>query len=461
MGYKQCMKHTITLCLALLLSATSFSQSPSSPKNQTTRILFLLDASGSMYARMGDDTRINVAKRLLSRMSDSLSSLTDVEIALRVYGHQYDKQRQVCTDTKLEVGFAKDNHEEIKERIKDIRPKGTTLIAYSLQEAAYDFPSNVNCRNIIILITDGLEECDGDPCAVSQALQKQGVILKPFIIGIGMEGDFKKQFECIGKYFEANTEEAFEKVLDVVVAQALNNTTCQVNLLDKFGKPTETDVNISFYDATTKEFLTNVVHTMNDKGVPDTIYLDPAHNYDILVHTIPPVRKNNVEILPGKHTVVDIPAPQGSLHLDVDGITGYNRLNAIITKQGSCEILHMQQFNTIEPYIIGTYDLEILTLPRIRYEGIKIEQSKITTLKVHQPGKLNMITRVPFVGDIYRIKGGDYEWVCNVDIKENTVFTLQPGEYAVVARKTKEVNMINSREQTVEVISGKTTNITL
>lgn len=461
MGYKQCMKHIAAFGLALFFALSGLAQTSPKPE-QTTRILFLLDASRSMYSRMDDDTRVNVAKKLLSRMVDSLKQLSEVEVALRVYGHQYPVERQVCTDTKLEVAFGKDNHNDIKEAITGIRPRGTTLIAYSLQEAAYDFPRTPNSRNIIILITDGIEECDGDPCAVSQALQKQGIILKPFIIGIGLQEDFKAQFDCVGKYFEANTEEAFENVLEVVVSQALNNTTCQINLLDKFNKPTETDVNISFYDAKTKEFLQNVVHTLNEKGVPDTIYLDPAHNYDILVHTIPPVRKNNVEILPGKHTTIDIPAPQGSLGLEVAGLTGYPRLNALILDPKTQQIIHVQEFNTVEPLIIGTYDLEILTLPRIRYEGVEIKQSKKTTLKIFQPGKLNLVTRSDYVGDIYRVKGGDYEWVCNLDINgKNTVLVLQPGSYALVARMKKEKNIINSKDQTFEIESGKVTNITL
>ena len=455
------MKHVFTMCLALLIAQFAHGQG-ADKKAETTRILFLLDASNSMYARMENDTRINVAKRLLSRMVDSLADLDQVQIALRVYGHQYHRDRQICTDTKLEVGFNTGNHNEIKEKIKTIRPRGTTLIAYSLQEAAYDFPTSISSRNIIILITDGIEECDGDPCAVSQALQKQGVILKPFIIGIGLENEFKAQFECVGKYFEANTEETFEKVLKVVVSQALNNTTCQVNLLDVKGKATETDVNISFYDASTKQFLQNAVHTLNEHGLPDTIYLDPAHNYDILVHTIPPVRKNNVEILPGKHTAINVSTPMGSLNLSVDGLTGYGKLNALVMKPGTNEIIHVHEFNAIEPYLIGMYNLEILTLPRIRYDSIVIEQSKMTTLKIFQPGKLNIITRSEYVGDIYRIKGGDYEWVCNLDIYgKNTVLVLQPGSYALVARQKRERNIINSKKDLFDINSGKVTNITL
>ena len=127
--YKQ-----IWAILLLFLAANAYAQQPK------TRILFVLDGSGSMYAKMGEDNRITVAKRLLTRMVDSLQYQEELELALRVYGHQSQKTERNCKDTKLEVPFSKGNHQAIKDNIRDLRPKGTTLIAYSLQEAAYDFP---------------------------------------------------------------------------------------------------------------------------------------------------------------------------------------------------------------------------------------------------------------------------------------------------------------------------------
>ena len=425
-----------------------------------TRILFLLDASNSMYSRMGDDTRMNVAKRLLSRMVDSLEKIEELEIALRVYGHRQDKDDYDCEDTRLEVGFAKKNHDEIKYHIREIRPKGTTLIAYSLQQAAYDFPTESSSRNIIILITDGIEECNGDPCAVSQALQKQGVVLKPFIIGVGLDEDFKAQFDCVGKYFEASTEDAFENVLKTVVSQALDNTTCQVNLLNTAGKPLETNVNISFIDAYSGEHITNVVHTLNKYDLPDTIYLDPAHDYDVIVHTIPPIRIEDVELPAGKHTIIETKAPMGNLELVVNGLSGYGRLNAIVYKAGTKEIVHVQEFNTKEPYITGKYDVEILCLPRKMQKNVPIVQSKKTKLEIAQPGSVNLITKSDYWGDIYKISAGERVWVCNIDINgANKKIVLQPGSYSVVLRGKDDKNVINSNEKPFAISSGKITNI--
>ena len=81
------------------------------------RILFLLDASGSMLAKWENQDRMTAAKRLLIDIVDSLKANKNLELALRVYGHQFDRRYNNCTDSKLEVGFSPGNHETIKEKI--------------------------------------------------------------------------------------------------------------------------------------------------------------------------------------------------------------------------------------------------------------------------------------------------------------------------------------------------------
>ncbi|MCB9263300.1 MAG: VWA domain-containing protein [Flavobacteriales bacterium] len=454
------MKHILIICFALLVSNNKgFGQNTSTK----TRILFVVDASFSMFNKMGEeDTRMDVAKHLLTKMVDSLENINNVEIALRVYGHQNSKTVQDCKDTKLEVPFSAKNHQAIKDNIATISPRGTTLIAYSLQQAAYDFPTTTGCRNIIILITDGIEECNGDPCAVSQALQKQGVILKPFIIGVGLDKNFRTQFECVGKYFEASTEGAFEKALGIVVSQALNNTTCQINLLDTYGAPTETDVNISLLDAHSGILVNNFVHSLNKEGMPDTIYIDPARDYEIVVHTIPEVRKKDVSLVPGQHNIITMDAPQGSLELLVGGRSGYKSLQTLVYKTGTKELVHVQEFNTKEPYITGNYDLEILTLPRIHQNNVPIKQSKKTKIEIPQPGSVNIITRQKFWGDIYVKNGDKLEWVCNLNLDgANQQIYLQPGNYSIVFREKDDYNTINTRDIGFIINSGTVSNIHL
>jgi Ca-activated chloride channel homolog len=451
----------IRVILLLIVGLTLNHDVQAQKTAEKTRILFLLDASNSMYSKMDNQTRMNVAKAMLIKMVDSLQYIKNLEIALRVYGHGSHRTEQNCRDTKLEVAFSAENHQAIKDRIKTIRPRGTTLIAYSLQESAYDFP-DTDARNIVILITDGIEECDGDPCSVSRALQKQGVILKPFIIGVGLNNQFRKEFECVGKYYEANSTDAFKNVLRVVISQALNNTTCQINLLNEKGEPKETDVNISFIDSKNRTFLSNVVHTLGYNEKADTIYLDPALGYDIKVHTIPPIEKHNIIIKPGDHTVIDIPAAQGFLNLEVTGLSGYGRLPVLIRKKGSSEIIHVQDFNTKEKYLTGLYDIEILSLPKIHQRNVQIVQSRTMTIKIQQPGKIHLVCSSNYIGDIYVTKNGQMEWVHSLDVqgKHNTI-VMQPGEYQLILRDANEKNMLNAIKKPFKIYSGKVTDINL
>src|SRR5690606_28388738 len=122
-----------------------------------------------------------------------------------------------------------------------------------------------------------------------------------FVIGMGLDVDLIDAFKCVGTFYETNDEASFKNVLNVVISQAMNNTTVQVNLLDEGGIPLETDVNMTFYDNFSKAIKYNFIHTINNRGVPDTIPLDPVLKYDLVVHTLPEVSKNDITIYPGKH----------------------------------------------------------------------------------------------------------------------------------------------------------------
>jgi Ca-activated chloride channel family protein len=387
-------------------------------------------------------------------MVDSLRQLDNVQLALRVYGHQSYVPPQDCGDTRLEVPFSKNNAQKIIDFLPTITPKGTTPIAKSLEFAANDFPDS-HARNIIILITDGIEACDGDPCAVSLALQEKGIILKPFVIGIGLDDMFKKTFECVGKYYNATNKEQFQEILGVVISEALNNTTCQVNLLDSDGNPTETNVNMTFYDKHSGKIKYNYIHTINNRGNPDTLKLDAFPVYKIQIHTIPPVFIDSAKLTPGKHTTFAVDAPQGFLHLKAQSNRSQLETKAIIRKHNNCKTLNIQNINTTEKYITGHYDIEILTTPRIFINDIEIKQSYTTKIQIPAPGLITIYHNNPGYGSIYILRQGKMEWVYNItpnSIKET--LKLQPGKYKVVFRIKNLKKSTYTVEKTFEVKSN-------
>jgi Ca-activated chloride channel homolog len=446
--------NTILLILFILITSLSYSQTKTEP---ITRILFVFDASMSMHSSLGNETRMTVAKRTLIGMIDSLENIPNIQLALRMYGHQSVVPPQDCNDTRLEVPFSPNSAGMIRQKLRWVEPKGTTPIARSLELAARDFPVMENARNIIILITDGIESCDGDPCAVSRALQERGVTLKPFIIGLGLEVDVIEAFKCVGRVFNAQTEKQFKEVLQVAVSSAINSTTAQVNLLDKNGKATETDVVMTFYDNVSKQVKANIMHTINQRGVPDTVMLDPVITYDMVVHTLPPVSLRNLELVPGKHSIFAVDAPQGYLILKKPTGSFHKDLQFRVIKASNKSTVNLQTVDRTEKYICGKYDVEIFTLPRIYLKNVEIKQSETTTLRIQQPGQLSILKTIAGYGAILEITKDGLEHVVNLDFTSKTTETyiLQPGKYKLVYRTTISKESIYTIENEFEIKSGR------
>lgn len=456
----------VFICYFFIVTLLLPSYCIAQEKHPLTRIEFVFDASFSMFGQWQSGMKMDIAKKMLSEFLDSIQKVPNLEIALRCYGHQVPlRPERSCTDTKLEVPFARNNGAAIKNRLKTIVPKGTTPIAYTLEQCGADFPSasSANIRNIIILITDGIEECDGDPCAVSLALQKKGIVLKPFVIGIGLDQSYLNTFGCIGKFYDASSESNFKNILNIVISQALNNTTVQVNLNDQIGRPSETDVDLTFYDEQSGVIRYNYMHTINNKGVPDTLIIDPIGTYKMVVHTIPPVEKSKIELIPGKHNIIAVDAPQGYLNLKMSGNTEYSKnTNSIIRKNKEMQTLYVQQLNTTEKLIIGKYDLEILTLPRIKLEKVDIAQSKTTFIEIPLSGSVNISKVSEGPGSVFVEQDNKQVWVCNLNnsLLQETI-VLQPGRYRIEYRPKNAKEAIYTVERFFKIELGTSTPVKL
>lgn len=443
---------TIILTLFILQSV---AQEPA----KCTRILFMLDASRSMTGKWESARKIDVARNLLARMVDSLSKKEHVQMALRVYGHQSYVPPQDCEDTRLEVPFSAGNAGKIQIKLKTLVPKGTTPIAYSLSQAADDFPDD-DCRNVIILITDGIEACEGDPCAVSRDLQKRGIVLKPFVVGIGLDPDFKETFNCVGKYYDASNEERFEDVMGVVISQALNNTTVQVNLLDAYGNATETNVGMTFYDMFSNRPRYNYFHTINLRGVPDTIILDPLSEYRMVVHTLPPVVKDSITISPGAHNMVGVDAPRGTLLLQRPRGAQYRDLQFLV-KDLNGSLINVQAIDEKERYITGLYNIEVLTLPRLQIDSVEISQSHTTKIRIPEPGIANFSSYQNGYCSVFILRNNQVEWVANLsNDEEYHSVTLLPGKYMAIYRPKSAHNVLDAIKKEFEIKSGSSVRVT-
>lgn len=454
----------ILLFSLILLSPALNAQDYQQKLPQKTRILFLLDGSGSMLAEWGPTQKINVAKRFLSDLVDSLQVNNDLELALRVYGHQYHRKHQRCDDSKLEVGFGRNNHKKIIQKLNQIDPKGTTPLAYSLELAANDFPADGNTRNIIIIITDGIESCEGDPCAVSLNLQKQNIFLKPFIIGIGMKDDFLSEFGCMGQFYDAENIQEFKKVLGTAIYQALEKTTVGIQLLNHENQPEITHINISFINDFTGIPAYEFIHYKDSDNLPDTVEVDGVISYDIIVNTVPPVIQTDPKIIPGQHNLITIKCPVGNLVVAQKNHSEYKKdVEVLLYGIDDNTMLHAIEIEENHLFLSGYYNLEITTLPRIKLEGVFIKPGELVKIDLPPPGILNIIRNFPGNGSLYVLDHeGHEQWILNLNQPElNTSLTIQPGNYKLVFRSNNSLGSKFTKVEKFTIISGKTVDLVL
>ena len=431
-----------------------------------TRILFVFDASNSMNAFWGQRRKWDVARELLSASLDSLYREENIELGLRVYGHgtKHVPGKQDCDDTELIVPIGSGRNLIIQQELKKLRAQGTTPIARSLLQAADDF---ARCegpgRNVILLITDGIEACDEDPCAVSRALQEQGVTIRPFIIGIGLEEKYTDTFQCVGRYFDASDPEVFEDVLGIVIDQAVHNTTFQLDLLDGEGNPTVTNLPFDMVEQSTQHVAMEKVHTMNGAGVPDTLILNPAPLYDVTVHTLPPVRKEGVELTPNEHNHVPIATPTGFIDLGLDRpYSALRNVPARVMRSGDCGWSHRQDVGTVERYLAGTYDLEFATTPIVRVEGITIGDKEVVPVTIPEPGLLTLNTGSAGFGGIFEVGRGERTLVIPFSgTNPSGQYHLQPGKYMVMFRAKRAVQSDLTLTKAFDIRPAGTNHISL
>ncbi len=187
------------------------------------QIELILDASGSMKQRVDGRPKIDTAKEAMGQIIQGLPD--DVGVALRIYGHRIrERQPGDCQDSELVFPFGKIDKARLLERVRTVRALGTTPIAYSLQQVERDFGSAPG-EKIVVLVTDGIEECRGNPAAAVSELLAKGVKVRLNIVGFALAGKTaKREMQRIaeitgGQFFDARgTKDLLQGIQRALVA---------------------------------------------------------------------------------------------------------------------------------------------------------------------------------------------------------------------------------------------------
>ena len=214
------MKKIITL---LIISLSIALQINAQDKENISPIIFIYDASGSMWGQMQDKTKIAIASEVLST---TVSNLPDNQkLGFVVYGHRKEGD---CKDVEFLVDVETGTKAEVIEAVKGIKPLGKTPLAYSTLQVIEKL-RQTKLKATIILITDGIESCGGDICEVIKAAKKEGVDFKLHIIGFGLKAEDTQQLKCAaeaggGNYYNAEDAGGLGTVLQEATSATIDKS---------------------------------------------------------------------------------------------------------------------------------------------------------------------------------------------------------------------------------------------
>ena len=208
-----CNKYRLSFRLysvLLMVSLGAYAELTFANENNAPALVIVLDASNSMWGQVNGKTKIEIARTELNKLlaKPEISSQAQV----MVYGSQ---SKSSCTDIKRLDESA--DSEALSKAINQIRPLGRSPIGAALKQAA----SNIQGQGSIVLISDGTESCDQDPCAITKELKQQQPGLKIYAVSLQTENQ-NQTLTCIAE--SSGTDVLSANQLDSVVPQWLQAT---------------------------------------------------------------------------------------------------------------------------------------------------------------------------------------------------------------------------------------------
>ena len=192
---------------------TGLSGGPACAQSPSTNVMFIFDASGSMKRPAGNETRMSVAKRVFGETLAAMPK--EVQTGLLVFGH---RRRNDCSDIEVISPIGADSAASQSQMVAGFEAIGETPIAAAISRAGQSLRAFKGQQNSIVLVTDGIEECRGDPCAAASSLKDLGIDVKVHVVGFSLGAGKAASCQCVvnltgGKYFDAKDATALRRTL--------------------------------------------------------------------------------------------------------------------------------------------------------------------------------------------------------------------------------------------------------
>ena len=434
-------------------------------------ILFIYDASGSMWGQLQGQTKKQIASDVLSTAVNNLPE--NQNIGLMAYGH---RSKGDCQDVELLVDLNNTSKSAIHSAIKDINPLGKTPLAFSATQAIKSL-QNLKTKATIILITDGIESCDGNICDVVTAAKSEGIDFKLHIVGFGLKEDETAQLKCaanagLGKYYDAFDASGLGEVLVEATSETIDDAPGNFTVFTvKNGKPV--DGLIKAYKRGSDELI-DAVRTYGD-----TAFLSlPPGKYDFEVSAlensrIEPIFITDIQSYDDKigHQTISFDAGKINL-ITLNNNVGWDCTSKVINQDGKVvggsRTYGQAKIIEVNP---GIYNVEIegMVMNGLEtvhlFKNIKVESGKTTEIThSFQTGKA-----------LLGVKSGDTLVDATINIREKNSgkqvaggrsytspssnpkeYMLTPGIYEVVVKAVKKEMAGKSETFTIEVVQDKT-----
>jgi len=209
----------ISCALLFMPALVSSALAQKSPSTSSTSALIVFDASGSMWGQIKGRAKIEIAREVVADLVRDLPAET--ELGLMVYGH---RRKGDCADIELLIPVGKVDKSAFIKTVNDIMPKGMTPITASLELAAEGLGYKES-KATVILVSDGLETCNADPCAAAKKLEQLGVDFTAHVIAFDLKPEETEKLRCIseatgGRFFPASDAASLKDALDLAVGAA-------------------------------------------------------------------------------------------------------------------------------------------------------------------------------------------------------------------------------------------------
>jgi Ca-activated chloride channel family protein len=166
-------------------------------------MLLVLDASGSMRGKIDGRTKVDIARDTVANVVRGWNP--DNQLGLVAYGH---RRKDDCADIETLIPVGPLDPDAYLKTVNGLGALGMTPLSAAVRQAAQALEWSER-KATVILVSDGEENCNLDPCAIGAELEKTGVDFTAHVIGFDVANvAHQAQLRCLakatgGRYFNA------------------------------------------------------------------------------------------------------------------------------------------------------------------------------------------------------------------------------------------------------------------